>query len=362
MTTPLADILLRRIRAGGPVTLADYMAECLMHPQHGYYATRDPLGTAGDFTTAPEISQMFGELLGLCLAQSWLDQGAPAPFVLAEPGPGRGTLMADIWRATRAVPGFHAAARVHLIEASPRLRAVQAERLAGLPATWHTTIDALPDDAPLWLIANEFFDALPIRQFQRSGEGWRERVVGVQGDRLVLGLTAPAPQRDLAHRLADTAEGDIVETCPGATAVMAAIARRVATRGGAAVIVDYGHWGSRGDTFQAVQGHAYADPLAQPGMADLTAHVDFRALAQAAHPLAHSALIPQGVLLARLGLGPRAERLARGMVGAVLENHRSATHRLTDPAEMGNLFKALALVAPGAPLPPGFDPAQKDTT
>ena len=358
MSTPLAALLADRIRAGGPITLADYMTECLLHPVHGYYATRDPLGAAGDFTTAPEISQMFGELMGLCLAQSWLEQGAPAPFVLAEPGPGRGTLMADIWRATRSVPGFHAAARVHLVEASPTLRAVQAERLAGLPVSWADTLDDLPE-APLWLIANEFFDALPIRQFQRTGDGWRERVVGLQDGRLALGLAPPAPQPDLADRLSDTAEGDVVETRPAATAAMQAIARRIAAHGGAALIVDYGDWGSRGNTFQAVQGHAPTDPLARPGLADLTAHVDFRALARAARPLAHSAPIPQGVLLARLGLGPRSERLAGGLQGGALENHLAATHRLTDPAEMGNLFKALALVPAQAPLPPGFDPAGK---
>ena len=358
MTTPLADLLAARIRSGGPLTLADYMAECLLHPAHGYYATRDPLGAAGDFTTAPEISQVFGELLGLCLAQSWLDQGAPSPFVLAEPGPGRGTLMADIWRATRGVPGFHAGAQVHLVEASPTLRAVQTDRLAGLPVTWADTLDDLPQ-APLWLIANEFFDALPIRQFQRTGEGWRERVVGLQDERLTLGLTPPAPRPDLADRLADTAEGDVVETRPAAVPAMQAIAGRIAAHGGAALIIDYGDWGSRGDTFQAVQDHRRADPLAQPGRADLTAHVDFRALARAARPLAHGALIPQGVLLARLGLGPRSQRLAEGLSGAALENHLSGTRRLTDPGEMGNLFKALALVPTQAPLPPGFDPAGK---
>lgn len=360
MSTPLAKLLQRRIRVGGPVTLADYMAECLLHPKYGYYATRDPLGAAGDFTTAPEVSQMFGELIGLCLAQSWIDQGAPSRFVLAEAGPGRGTLMADIWRATRAVPGFQDAAQVHLIEASETLRAIQAGKLAGLPVFWHPGFGDLPDDAPLWLVANEFFDALPIRQFQRTSAGWCERVVGLHGERLTLGLAAPAPQPQLAHRLSETAQGDIVETCAAAAPVMAEIARRIAKKGGAAVIVDYGGWGGQGDTFQAVRGHAYTDPLTGPGQADLTAHVDFRALARASLPLKHSGLTPQGVLLSRLGIGQRAKRLAQGLRGAALENHITATHRLTDRAEMGNLFKALALVAPDAPLPPGFDPAGKE--
>ncbi len=354
----LARLIALRIANTGPLTLADYMAECLLHPRHGYYSTRDPLGAAGDFTTAPEISQMFGELLGLSLAQSWLDQGAPAPFTLAEPGPGRGTLMADIWRATRAVPGFHAAARVHLIEASPALRGVQKNRLALLEPVWCDTLDALPD-APLWLIANEFFDALPIRQFQRVGASWRERVVGLKDGALALGLTEPMELPALAHRLADTPQGGIVEICPGAVPAMAAIARRIGQHGGAAVIVDYGDWRSRGDTFQAVANHAFADPFANPGQADLTAHVDFEALALAAPRLKASALAPQGALLHRLGIGARAARLARNLGAEALRAHQGAFHRLTDPSEMGTLFKALALVPPHQPLPPGFDEQQQ---
>jgi len=352
--TALAEILRARMTASGPMSLADYMAECLLNPRHGYYATRDPFGVGGDFTTAPEISQMFGEVLGLCLAQSWLDQGAPAPFVLAEPGPGRGTLMADIWRATRGVPGFHAAARVHLVEASPTLRAIQGERLAGLAVAWHSALDDLPM-APLWLVANEFFDALPIRQFQRDGAAWRERVVGLRDGALALGLSDPTPLPALDHRLADTRPGDLVELCPAVRPVMQAIESRIAAHGGAAVIIDYGGWRSLGDTFQAVRNHAFDDPLAHPGAADLTAHVDFEALARAAPGLTQSALVAQGILLERLGIGARAERLAQKLTGAALETHRGAHHRLTDASEMGTVFKALALVAPGAPLPPGFD-------
>lgn len=355
--TPLAALLARRIAATGPIRLSDYMAECLLHPDHGYYATRDPFGQAGDFITAPEISQMFGEMMGLLLAQSWLDQGAPTPFVLAEPGPGRGTLMADIWRATRGVPGFHAAARVHLVEASATLRAVQAQTLTGLPVTWHDRIESLPD-APLWLIANEFFDALPIRQFRRDAGGWREVVVGLEGGRLALGLTPPAALALLEHRLADTAPGEVVELCPAAAAVMGQIAARIMRHGGAAVVVDYGGWCSRGDTFQAVQAHAPADPLAAPGLADLTAHVDFQALAAAAPDLDRSRLTPQGVLLTRLGISARAEQLAPAMSAAQFHQHRAALHRLTDRAEMGSVFQALAMVRAGAPLPPGFDAAK----
>lgn len=354
--TTLTDLLKARIAATGPLTLADYMADCLLHPVHGYYATRDPFGAQGDFTTAPEISQMFGELIGLCLAQTWLDQGAPAPFTLAELGPGRGTLMADLLRATRTVPGFHAAARATLVEASPTLRQIQRTTLGPHPVTWADTVDALPE-APLFLIANEFFDALPIRQFTRQGDGWAETVVGLTDDRLALGRTAPAPLAALAHRLTDTQDGDIVETCPAAEPVMARIGQTIATHGGAAILIDYGDWRSRGDTFQALENHRFADPLARPGAADLTAHVDFEALARAATPAAASHLIPQGTLLKRLGIDARADRLAQSLTGDALQSHRAAHHRLTDAHEMGSLFKALAIHPPHLPPPPGFDPA-----
>ena len=350
--TPLAALLIRRIRATGPITLADYMTDCLLHPDHGYYATRDPFGAAGDFTTAPEISQMFGELVGLALAQSWLDQGAPAPFTLAELGPGRGTLIADLLRATRAVPGFHKAARLHLIEASPTLQARQRQVLNGLPCQWHTDAGDLPHQ-PLFAIANEFFDALPIRQFTRHPAGWCETIIGVTDGTLTPGLSAPAPLAALAHRLPDTNPGDIVETCPGAAPILAALGQRIITHGGAALVIDYGNWGTSGDTFQALQSHAYTNPFAAPGLADLTAHVDFKALA-AASPTAH-AFTDQGRFLTRLGIATRSARLAAQLSGDAQENHLAATHRLTAPAEMGSLFKVLALHPPDAPPPPGLD-------
>ncbi|WP_371060441.1 class I SAM-dependent methyltransferase [Rhodosalinus sp. 5P4] len=346
--------LLARIAADGPISVADYMAECLLDPEHGYYATRDPLGRAGDFTTAPEISQMFGELLGLALGQAWLEQGRPAPFTLAELGPGRGTLMADAIRALRAVPGCLDAARVHLVEASPALRARQRDALEGHAVSWHDTAGALPD-APLFLVANEFFDALPIRQFQRAGDLWRERRVGARDGRLAMGLAGPAPQPELAGRLADTADGDLVEIRPAAPAIAAAIGRRIQTFGGAALILDYGGWGGRGDTLQAVRGHSYADPLQAPGEADLTAHVDFAELARAT-PSARSRLTPQGVFLERLGITARAQTLARGLSGPALESHVTAHRRLTHPDEMGTLFQCLAFHPEGTPPPPGVDP------
>ena len=346
----LADRLAARIRSDGPMPLSDYMTACLLDPSDGYYATRDPFGAAGDFVTAPEISQMFGECLGLALAQAWLDQGSPAPVTLAEPGPGRGTLMADVLRATRGVPGFHAAARVHLVEASSFLRAAQA---AVVPeATWHDTLDTLPE-APLFLVANEFFDALPIRQFQRDGDAWRERVVGLSEGRLALGLTDPAPLAALAHRLEDTKDGDIVEWCPAAIPAAQAIGGRIARHGGAALIVDYGDWTSLGDTFQAVRGHAPVDPFDAPGTADLTAHVDFAELARAAAPARHSRVTPQGVLLERLGITARAQALADRVEGAAREAVIAAHRRLTHPYEMGQHFKALGLFPDGAAPPPG---------
>jgi SAM-dependent MidA family methyltransferase len=344
--TMLAEQLKARIAKTGPITLADFMAECLLHPTYGYYTTRDPFGV--DFITAPEMSQMFGELIGLSLAQAWLDQGAPADIILGELGPGRGTLMADALRATKQVPGFHAALTVHFVEASPVLRAAQAEAVPD--AVWHDSIATLPD-APTFLIANEFFDALPIRQFIRNGDGWSERVVGLQDDVLAFGLTAPAPLDALQTRLADTVEGDLVETCPALAGIVQDIGMRIATHGGAALIIDYGDWRSLGDTFQALERGEMVDPLASPGMADLTAHVDFEAIADAAAPAKFSRVTPQGVFLERLGITQRAQQLAENLSGDALEQHIAAHRRLTHPSEMGNLFKVIGLY-PDAQNPP----------
>lgn len=355
--TPLAELLARRIAAQGPISIADYMGECLLHPRHGYYSTRDPFGQAGDFTTAPEISQMFGELIGLFLAQCWIDQGRPAPFVLAEIGPGRGTLMADALRAIAKVPGMRAAAEVHLVEASPALRTRQAEVL-GSGIVWHDRIEDLPD-APLFLVANEFFDALPIRQFLRAGAGWRERQVGLADGRLTPGYGPETSYGHLSHRLADTAEGGIVELCPALLPIAGEIASRVAQRGGAAVVIDYGGWHSRGDTLQALRAHRPDDPFAAPGQADLTAHVDFEALALASRSAGAqvTAMTPQGVFLERLGITRRAGILAEGLQGEARERHVAAHRRLTHPDEMGQLFKVMVCHPAGTATPPGLDPA-----
>lgn len=345
----LAGALRTRIARSGPLSIADFMTECLLHPKWGYYTTRDPLGQAGDFITAPEISQMFGELIGLCLAQAWQQDGAPDPFLLVELGPGRGTLMQDMLRATAPVAGFRDAARVHLIEASPALRARQKAALPDVRVTWQDRLADLPD-GPIYLVANEFFDALPIRQFVRDGALWRERVVGLTDGALRFGLSDPAPVADLAHRLEDTKDGDLVELCASAQGISAQISARIASAGGAALIVDYSDWGAQGDTFQAVKDHQPADPLAHPGAADLTAHVDFEMLARAAAQAGAQAtrVTPQGVFLERLGITARAQALAQGLSGPALDQHVAAHRRLTHPSEMGTLFKVMGIGRKGA--------------
>lgn len=344
--TPLARIITARISAEGPMALDEYMRLCLMHPDHGYYATRDPFGTKGDFTTAPEISQMFGELVGLALAQAWLDQGSPAPFTLAELGPGRGTLMADLLRATRGVPGFHAAGRVTLVETSPHLRKVQRERLGEVA---HLSSVAELPGAPLFLVANEFFDALPIRQMQRVPGGWAERMVTLDDSgALALALAAPVTLPRAAP------EGEIWEICAEGTAIMSTVAQRVARHKGAAIVVDYGTWDGKGDSLQALRRHAPDGILDHPGDADLTAHVDFAPLAGAAIQAGAAASMPgrQGDWLRALGIEARAARLAKAGDG----NAEAALHRLTDPGEMGHLFKAMAVWPRQYPPPAGFRP------
>jgi len=335
------------------MTLADYMTACLLDPEHGYYTTGAPFGAGGDFTTAPEISQIFGEMIGLALARAWIDQGRPAPFTLAEPGPGRGTLMADILRATRGVPGFHVAATIVLIEASAPLRAAQQAALPGHAVRWADGADDLPD-APLFLIANEFFDALPIRQFVAAGDDWHERVVTCDAAGRLAFALSPAVPAGLAGLPRAAPVGEVIERRPAAEPVMAAIGTRLAARGGLALIIDYGAWDGRGDTFQAVSGHAAADPLAAPGEADLTAHVDFAALARSGAPARAWPLATQGAFLERLGITARAQALAArpGAGEAIAGQHR----RLTHPQEMGHLFKVLALTGPAAPPPPGIVP------
>lgn len=347
--------IIARIKADGPMRVDVYMATCLMHPTKGYYTSRQPFGAAGDFTTAPEVSQMFGELIGLSLAQCWLDQGAPAVFTLAELGPGRGTLMADILRAATGVPGFVEAARIMLLEESPALQAVQLETLKGYCVTHLSNLDDLPQQ-PLFLVANEFFDALPIRQFVRGKNHWHERQIGLEQDALCFGLSPELPQPVLNHRLQDTKEGDLVELCTTLGTTVAPVAGRIAQHGGSALIIDYGDWRTLGDTFQAVQNHDHVSPLMAPGLSDLTAHVDFEALSEAAAACAHSRLTHQGVFLERLGITQRAQKLADRLTGDALKTHVAAHRRLTHPSEMGNLFKVISLYPATGKPPPGLEP------
>ncbi|WP_299676446.1 SAM-dependent methyltransferase [uncultured Roseobacter sp.] len=349
----LRALLMTRIAQTGPLSLADYMAECLLHPDYGYYTTAAPFGEDGDFTTAPEISQMFGEVLGLCLAQAWMDQGSPHPFTLAELGPGRGTLMADVLRATRHVPQFQDGARIILVEASKGLQDKQRRLLSPDSVTHCASVESLPDQ-PLFLIANEFFDALPIRQFTRTERHWRETQIGVVAGALTRGLGPELPQPVLVARHSETRPGDVIEFAPSAVPIMQEIGRRISDFGGAGLIIDYGDWRSLGDTFQAVRNHEPVDPLATLGEADLTAHVDFEALAMAT-PCQTSRLTPQGIFLERLGITQRAQSLAAGLRGSALESHIAAHRRLTHPDEMGNLFKVMGLFPEGGTPPPGLD-------
>lgn len=366
--TPLARDLAQRIRADGPLTVADYMAECLFHPRHGYYSTREPFGRGGDFVTAPEISQMFGELLGLWAADTWMRLGAPASFIFAELGPGRGTMMADMLRATARVPGFHAAMRVVLVEASPRLRAVQRQTLSAFDITFADRVEDLPA-GPLIALGNEFIDALPIRQFLRMPEGMAERMVGLDADgALAFGLRPDARlEGEDERRLRAAPPGALLEICPLGRAVAAHLGARLARAPGAVLLVDYGHGGAAepgggfGDTLQALRAHAFDPPLAHPGAADLTAHVDFTALAQAAVAAGARAFGPvtQGTLLARLGLAARADRLSRTAPPETAAAIAAAARRLAGdgPGEMGTLFKALAVTSPEFQTPAGFDAA-----
>jgi SAM-dependent MidA family methyltransferase len=346
--TRLADRLARLIEQSGPISVAQYMAEANAH----YYGTRDPLGQAGDFTTAPEISQMFGELIGLWLADIWARAGSPKAARYVELGPGRGTLAVDALRAMRSA-GL--APPVHFVETSPVLRRAQRERVPD--AHWHEDSGTLPDDAPLLIVANEFFDALPVRQLVASPSGWLEMLVTHREGRFVPVPGPPVGGEAIPARLREAAPGTVLETSPASVAVIRQLAQLIAGSGGAALIVDYGHERtSAGDTLQAVAKHGYADPWMEPGERDLTAHVDFEALGQAAREEGVRVFGPklQGEWLEAMGIGLRASSLAKASPGRA-EEIESAVRRLTAPEEMGSLFKVMALVAQDWPMPAGFE-------
>ncbi|MEI9996639.1 MAG: SAM-dependent methyltransferase [Rhizomicrobium sp.] len=334
------------IASQGPMPLAEFMALAA----GDYYATRDPFGGGGDFVTAPEISQMFGELLGLWIAQSWHDQGKPARPLLMELGPGRGTLMRDALRAMKLMPEFHDQLAVVLVEASPVLEEAQRAALkdCGVPMRWSRSF-AAEGDRPLYLIANEFFDALPIHQYVKTGRGWCERMVTLDAqDGLVFALApTPLPDSRVPANRDGAPPGGFFEASPMGEALAEEIAHAVARRGGAALIVDYGYAvPGFGETLQAVKGHGFGAVLETPGEADLSAHVDFTALGDAAVRGGASVCGPveQGAFLQSLGIAHRA-----GVLGQLVE-----LERLTGPEQMGMLFKALAIVPKAAPTPPGF--------
>lgn len=342
----LPERLARAITLGGPIPVAQFMAAANAH----YYATRDPLGAAGDFVTAPEISQMFGELVGAWCADLWMRAGKPA-IRFVELGPGRGTLAAD---ALRAMGNAGLRPPVHFVETSPVLRVAQFRAVPD--AVFHDDVTSLPETEPLLIVANEFFDALPIYQLVKAQDGWRERRVACQ-DVIFLPVAGKlAPDAIVPESLRDAPPGSIIETSPASVAVARALAERVVRQGGAALLIDYGYEGpATGETLQAVKGHGHVNPFEAPGEHDLTAHVDFTALGAIA-ALAGARLhgpVSQGDFLGRLGIAERAAMLARTNPdnGEALA---AAFRRLTSPAEMGSLFRTMAIVSPGWPDPAGF--------
>ena len=358
---PAATHLRERIAADGPVTVAEFMAIALGHPEGGYYMSGDPFGMAGDFITAPEVSQMFGEIIGLWLIVSWEQAGQPEKAKLVEIGPGRGTLMADIWRVIGDVPDFRAALTVHLVETSGELREAQSRALEGVPATWHEAFGEVPD-GPVMLVANELFDALPIHQFVRMVGGWRERLVDlepVSGEfRFVLATGPGEAETFIPDDVADLPPGTVVEVSPAARALADEIARRIARFGGRALIIDYAtDRGADGDTLQAVRRHDRHQVLDAPGSADVSARVDFKALARSARDAGAQTFGPvdQGAFLRTLGIEARAEGLAKNATPEQRADIEAALGRLIDPGKMGTLFKVIAMAPRGAPTPAGFE-------
>ncbi|MDA0229142.1 MAG: SAM-dependent methyltransferase [Proteobacteria bacterium] len=330
--------------------MSRYMEICLSDPEHGYYRRREPIGAAGDFITAPEVSQMFGELIGLWCAVTWRQMGAPSRINLVELGPGRGSLMQDALRAVRAEPEFCRAFSLHLVETGDRLRDAQRQRLVGAPAAWHLSLDTVPP-GPLLLIANEFFDALPVHQYEMTAEGWRERLVTFRDGACRLQLAAlPCALNRLGK------SGDVFEQAPARNTYMADIAARLERYGGAALIIDYGHGESaNGDTLQAVRAHRAQSIFAEPGLADLTSHVDFEALGRAASGVSLHGPVRQCEFLQRLGIEARAATLQRSATPEQGHEIATALHRLLDTRQMGDLFKVLAVTQTDAPVPAGLE-------
>lgn len=355
--TPLLAVLRQRIARSGPITVAQFMAAALGHAQHGYYTTRDAIGRTGDFITAPEISQMFGELIGLWCADLWQRSGG-GPLTLVEFGPGNGTGMSDAVRALADIPGCAGQLAVHMVETSPLLRQRQRRALPGIEVTWHETMDSLPA-GPMFYLANEFYDALPTHQYWRQDNGWHERLIDCHGpDQGLRFINGPPTQPPIAETvLTPASAGDIVECSPDRTAHAAALAQRIAAQGGAALIIDYGPASPAiGDSLQAVRDHAPTDPLAEPGLADLTTHVDFTGLATAARAAGARIAGPvtQRAFLRALGIELRAATLLAKAPPAQRDPIATALDRLIAPDQMGTLFKVLAIAHPDMPAPAGF--------
>lgn len=347
----LRDRLTAQIAAQGPISVAQYMAACLHDPDFGYYATRPAIGEDGDFITAPMVSQMFGEMIGVWAASAWELMGRPDALRLVEMGPGDGTLMGDILKTVRHAPGFLEAADVWLVETSEPLKALQAERL-GEVVRWAASLADVPDGAPMILVANELLDCLPARQFVRTPIGWAEQVVGLDPDgELAFGLAStPA-----AALLPQAAPGQVFEQSAAQAALGAELGARIAADGGAALLIDYGRAGPGfGDTLQALRRHEKVDPLACPGEADLTVHADFPAvMASARTEGAAAAILTQADFLARMGIGERAEALVRAAPARAAVIGRQLT-RLIAADEMGELFKVCAIHSPDW-TPPAFE-------
>lgn len=344
--TALTDSFRRLIEATGPMPVSRYMGESNAR----YYTSRDPLGAGGDFTTAPEISQMFGEMAGLWLADIWMRAGRPADAIYVELGPGRGTLAKD---ALRAMASQGLRPEVHLVEGSEALRKVQGGALSG--AVFHDTLDTVPSDRPLLLLANEFLDALPIRQLVMTARGWRERMVGLEEGKFAF-VSGPNPLEEAVPEGQRAAQPDtVIETCPAAAALIEDLARRLEVQGGAALFIDYGHLKPRtGSTLQAVKGHEKLDVFTAPGEMDITAHVDFATLdAIARREGAASSLTTQGAFLTAMGIGLRAQGLAKASPERAREIKR-AFDRLVGADQMGELFKCMALTARDWPRGAGF--------
>jgi NADH dehydrogenase [ubiquinone] 1 alpha subcomplex assembly factor 7 len=360
--TPLETEIRRLIAIAGPMPLAQYMTLCLTHPTHGYYMTRDPLGVSGDFTTAPEVSQMFGELVGLWAAATWRQMGAPENVRLVELGPGRGTMMADAIRAAGVEPAFRSAIVVHFVEISPTLQQRQRQTLTGanVPILWHQSLDEVPD-GPIIILANEFFDTLPVHQVMKQPNGWHERVIGIRDGKLAFGLApTPIPQFDslLPRKVREAPVGSIYEWRSDHIAID--LGRRVLHSHGAALIIDYGHTESQiGDTLQAVSKHGFADPFDAPGQIDLTAHVDFQALGDAAESFGASVQGPveQGEFLRRLGIETRARALKALVTPEKAAEIDAGVDRLvgTGATGMGSLFKAIGICDPALGKLAGFE-------